>query len=198
MEKELLEKTTDIAEEVATKTQHILGGRKAEHFLGWWSFAESSVVPVLIDPLLIAMVLAHRERWARFAFIASAGSVLGGIFAYILGAFFFEYFGAYIISTFGLEDAFWGVQKYIDKGAFIFTMIGALTPVPYKLVALSGGVFKIDFIAFIVASILGRSFRFFVISYTLHKFGEHFRKFLTWRFMLFVTAILVAVVYIFR
>jgi membrane protein YqaA with SNARE-associated domain len=63
------------------------------------AFAESSFFPIPPDVLLIALCVGNRLKSFWFAFLCTIGSILGGIFGYIIGFsvwivvqdFFFNY-----------------------------------------------------------------------------------------------------------
>lgn len=147
---------------------------KSKH-AGWIlaaiSFAESVFAPILIDPFLIALILARRERWMYYVIISIIFSVLGGIVAYILGALFFDFIGTWIISFYGLETQFTSASKSLDVNGFVFVLIGALTPIPYKLVAIASGVAQINFITFLFASIVGRIVRLSLVGGATYVVG---------------------------
>ncbi len=127
--------------------------------LGLISYVESIFAPILIDPFLVALVMANRKRWKAYVLTAIAASVLGGVTAYFLGLLFFDTFGLALIATFGVEAEFREIAATFDQNGFVFVFIGAFTPVPYKLVALASGILHISFITFLVASIVGRVLR---------------------------------------
>lgn len=129
------------------------------------SFLESSFFPIIIDPFLLAAVALHRDRWIRYAIISSTFSVLGATFAYLVGMYAWGAWGEQILVWTDGKEAFAQIAAMLDSGAFLFTMIGAVTPVPYKLTALVGGVFHINFFAFLAASVIGRFARFFLVAY---------------------------------
>ena len=56
----------------------------------------------------------------------------------------------------------------------IFT--AALTPIPYKVFTISAGAFGLNIVTFIVASILGRGLRFFVVAGLASVLGKKFHK----------------------
>jgi len=171
-----------------TKIQRVLTGKYGESGLGVFSFAESSFLPVFTDPLVIAMVIAKPQRWFRYALIATVTSVLGGLFGYLIGAVFFETIGRGIVTTYGLEEIFQKTQAVFNGNAITFTLIGALTPLPYKLVAITGGLLKINVLLFVLASFVGRAIRFVAVAYITKEFGEHILKKMTWKYSLGVTA----------
>ncbi len=66
-------------------------------------------------------------------------------------------------------------------------LIGAVTPVPYKVVTIASGVAQMDFLAFTLASIVGRGARYFAVAGALYVFGPWIREFMDKRFKLAVT-----------
>ena len=62
----------------------------AAGYLGAMSFAESSFFPIPVDVMLAPMCLADRDRWIRYATIATVFSVLGGLAGYLIGYGMFE------------------------------------------------------------------------------------------------------------
>ena len=157
-----------------------LRSKYASWFLAVISFAESVFAPILIDPFLVAMILAKRERWLFYSIVAIVSSILGGLFAYLLGSVFFDVIGGRMISFFGLEAQFASVSASLDNNGFVFVLIGALTPIPYKLVALASGVAQVNILTFIFASIFGRILRLGLVGYIAYAVGPHalplFRK----------------------
>lgn len=137
------------------------------------SFAESVFAPIIIDPFLIALIFARRELWKRFIVIAIIFSVLGGIAGYALGALFFDTIGTQVVSVFGLEENFAETSHDIDANGFIFVLIGAFTPIPYKIVAIASGLLHINLLTFLTASLIGRFFRLGLVGYAAYKVGPH-------------------------
>ncbi len=176
-------------------------GKNAKLWLCAISFSEASFFPIPPDVLLIAILLANKaRRWFYYAFITSVFSVLGGIFGYIIGFFFFNTFGGPIVSFYGLEKQFGYLKGIFNDTAFWAIFAAAFTPLPYKIFTISAGLFKINFLLFIVASILGRSIRFFAISFILKFHGEKIADLIYKYFNIFSVAvllILIAVAYAF-
>jgi membrane protein YqaA with SNARE-associated domain len=159
--------------------------------LGALSFAESSFFPIPPDPLLMALSLGAPKKSLRFALITTVTSVAGGIVGYMLGSvawqalgpFFFEYVPGVT------PEAFGQVQALYEEYDFWAVFLAGLTPIPYKVFTLSSGVFAISFPVFVVASVLSRGLRFFVVAGLIYAFGEPIARFidryfnlLTWVF----------------
>lgn len=150
-----------------------LRSRHASWILAAISFAESVFAPILIDPFLIALILAKREAWLRYVTISIVFSVFGGIVGYILGALFFDFIGTWVISMYGLEEQFASISNSIDSNGFVFVLLGALTPIPYKLVAIASGLAQMSLLTFIFASIVGRILRLGLVGWATHAVGPH-------------------------
>lgn len=147
----------------------------------WWlalvSFAESSVFPIPPDVMIIPMVLSDRAAAWRIAAVCTVTSVLGGLAGYAIGYFFFDTIGARIVEFYGYGERFNEFQGfYTEYGAWIVAMAG-LTPFPYKIITIASGVFLLDPMIFVIASVLSRGGRFFIEAALLWKFGEPIREF---------------------
>ena len=136
------------------------------------SFTESFIFVIPPDPLLAAIILAGSPRWQYYAAITTVASIAGAIVGYVFGEFFFDTIGAFIIHTYGLTEDFAVVQGYFSDNTFGVILFSAITPIPFKVFVLMAGFLKVNFIAFIVASIIGRGVRYFAIAYAVHAFGE--------------------------
>jgi len=154
------------------------------------AFAESSFFPIPPDVILLPMALANRAKAYRYAFICTAGSIIGGLLGYAIGAFFYATLGQWIIDTYSLAEAF---QKFHDQfnewGVWII-LIKGFTPIPFKLVTIASGVAGLNLIAFVMASIVTRAGRFYLVAFLAKRFGEPIRNFveryLTWVLMGFL------------
>ena len=58
----------------------------------------------------------------------------------------------------------------------IFT--AGFTPIPFKLFTISAGAFHIQFPMFILAGLISRSARFFLVAVLIKKYGEPIKEFI--------------------
>ena len=188
MEEGDIEKQSSTPEEGQTKQE--VKQEYMDWSLGGISFLESAFLPVITDPFLLAMTIARPHLWIRYTVIAGITSVLGGLFGYFLGSVFFELVGAQIIAFYGAEQTFEKIATSLGDNAFVFTLIGAFTPVPYKLVAIVGGTLHINLLIFVIASIVGRFARFTLVAFISAKFGEYALKQFNKRFKLVTIAVI--------
>jgi membrane protein YqaA with SNARE-associated domain len=134
------------------------------------SFLESSLpLPILTDPFLMAGVLADKKNAVKLVIITTAASVMGGSFAYFGAAFFLEFILQWMTES--VVDEFNSMIGSADGGVFVLTLVGAVTPIPYTIVAWVAAVVEGGLLAFIAASFIGRGFRYSVVGFCTYKFG---------------------------
>jgi len=146
--------------------------KHAERYLAGVSFAESSFFPIPVDVMLAPMVFAERDKAWRLAAITTLMSVVGGMFGYLIGSFFFDAYGEQILSYFHAHDSFEAIQaKYAAHGILIILLAG-FTPVPYKIFTIASGVLGIAFLPFVLLSLVGRGARFFMVAGLVKMGGD--------------------------
>jgi membrane protein YqaA with SNARE-associated domain len=154
------------------------------------AFAESSFFPIPPDVLLLALVFGAREKWAKYALVCTAGSVLGGIAGWLIGWGLAESVAKPILGFFDPDGHTQAqIQTWYAEYGFWGILIAAITPIPYKVFTVASGLFHYNLPLLIVASIIGRGFRFFVVAAIIRIFGPKIRpyieKHLEWWFLAF-------------
>lgn len=155
---------------------------------------EASWFPLPPDILLIALCLGATKRSFRFATICLVGSVLGAALGYMIGYFLWttpsgeatalaNLFYEYIFSV----DSFNNVGALYDRFNFWIVFTAGFTPLPFKLFTIAGGMFHINFMMFIIASMVSRGMRFFLIAWLIWKFGAPIKSFIDKYFNLLAT-----------
>lgn len=150
-----------------------------------FAFAESSFFPIPPDVLLIALCLGAAARSFRYAAICLAGSVMGALLGYAIGFFLWQntageptalaqFFYSHVFSV----ESFLQVEQLYHDWDFWIIFTAGFTPLPYKLFTISAGVFDINIPMFIIASIISRGLRFFLISWLIWKFGAPIKSFI--------------------
>ena len=137
------------------------------------SFAESIIFPIPIDPLLAACVIARPKKVFLLTILTILASVIGGIFGWIAGLYLgigiqniIEYVPGVSIND--LQN----VNQAFSEWGLLLSFIGAFTPLPYKLIALSSGATGVPLLIFIIGSIFGRGIRFSIVASLSYFFGE--------------------------
>lgn len=152
--------------------------RNAMYFLFAVAFIESSFFPIPPDVMLIPMVLAAPAKAWRIAGIATAASVLGGAFGYAIGVFFFDLIARPILTFYGYMHQFDVFKDYYHEwGAWIVFGAG-ITPFPYKVITIASGVVHLDFAVFMLASVVARGMRFYLVAWLLKKYGEPMKDYI--------------------
>lgn len=169
-------------------------GPYGKFWLGLVSFAESSFFPIPPDVLLIAIVsLRNGFRWFYYSVLTTIFSVLGGLFGYLIGYWFYDAFGKTIISYYRLENEVAYIGKIFADNAFSAIFLAGFTPIPYKIFTISAGLFGINLLIFLTASIISRGARFVAVGYISKVFGAKMSDFV-FKYFNLLTAVLAVIV----
>ena len=147
----------------------------AERYLGAMSFAESSFFPILVDVMLAPMCLADRDRWIRYATIATVFSVLGGLGGYAIGWGLFEAIEPWLRESHYWKDFELASQWLNDYGVWVVFAMG-FSPLPYKVATIAAGVAVINLPGFFIGSLVGRAARFFLVAGLVRLGGDRFES----------------------
>ncbi len=176
------------------RTLALAGSPRAPWWLAVVSFAESSFFPIPPDVLLVPMCLARPDRAWRFAAICTIASVIGGAVGYLIGYAVFDQLARPIIALYGYADKFAAFQAmYAEWGLWII-LIKGLTPIPYKIVTIASGAAGFDFWVFMLASIVTRGGRFFLVAGLLHFMGDWARDFIERRLTLITVLVAAGII----
>jgi len=144
--------------------------------LGVLAFAESSFFPVPPDVLLIALAVSKPKRSFRYATVCSAASVVGGFFGYLIGFALMQAVGIPLLKAYGYLDQFNELSAKFEAYQFWGVLLAALTPIPYKVFTIAAGSVHMDLLFFAVASLIGRSARFFAVAALIRCFGPPVKR----------------------
>ena len=167
---------------------------KAEWWLALFAFVEASFFPIPPHPLLGLMCLAEPKKAIRFAVIATLASVAGGLLGYAIGYFLFDAVGRPVLEFYHAMDRYDALKAGFDEWGVWIIILKGMTPIPYKLITIASGVAQFDLWAFIGASIVSRSIRFFLVAALLWWFGDPVREFIERRLTLVTTMFAVCLV----
>ncbi len=167
------------------------------------AFAEASFFPIPPDALLIALVLGSRLKAFRFAGLCTLASVTGALLGYSIGyfawwsspgefssmaQFFFENVPGFT------NDIFYQVKGLYDEWNFWIIFTAGFTPIPYKVFTITAGAFDVSLPLFVLASVVSRAGRFFLVSWLIWKFGDQIKSFIDKYFNLLAVAFTVLLV----
>lgn len=151
------------------------------------SFAESSFFPIPPDVMLVPMILARRTMAWMYAGLATVSSVIGGIAGYAIGYFFMDAIGTPILQFYGKAEGFETFKAMFNEWGVLILIIKGMTPIPYKVLTITAGVTHMSFLPFVLASVVARAMRFFLVAGLLYWFGQPIRAFIERRLMLVTT-----------
>jgi len=128
-----------------------------------------------------------RSRASYTAFICSVGSLIGGMAGYGIGHFLwygidnsFSSVAHFFFSAVPgfTEASFFAMKDLYTAWDFWIIFTAGFTPIPYKLITITAGVFDINFLMFCMASIISRSARFFLVAFLVWMFGAPIKAFI--------------------
>ena len=164
------------------KCLNLAAHKSSKYYLAIVAFIESSFFPIPPDVMIIPMVISKKNDFIKIFLITTVFSVIGGMFGYLIGAFFFE-LGEYIMNFYGYEDKLSNIKKNLINSKGFYAWLGILflagfTPLPYKVFTIASGLIGFNFLIFTFISLISRGLRFFIVSYLSYKFGNLFNKFM--------------------
>ena len=147
--------------------------------LAVFSFAESSFFPVPPDVLLAPLVLGNRKKWVLYALCCSVASIFGGMLGYTIGYTVWSQVDQAVFAWHlpGINEAnFAKATHWYEMYNFWIVFVAGFTPLPYKVITISAGMFFKDsgwppFLMFLIASTVSRSARFFLVAGLMGRFG---------------------------
>ena len=146
--------------------------RFAMPFIFFIGYVEAIIFPLPQEVFMVPMMLSERSKVFRIAFYSFIGSILGGITAYYLGLLFFDSIVNQIINFYDYSHHFLFFKDQINEFGFIYVFIGGFTPLPFKIITLTSGALSIPFWNFLIAAILSRGLRFYLVGFLVWKYGE--------------------------
>ena len=164
------------------KCLNLAAHKSSKYYLAVISFIESSFFPIPPDVMVIPMVISKKNDFIKIFIIATTFSVLGGIFGYLIGAFFFD-IGMQIMNFYDYQDKIINLKNNLLNNDGFYAWLGILflagfTPLPYKVFTICSGLIGFNILIFILISLISRGLRFFIVSYLSYKFGDLFTQFM--------------------
>ena len=137
------------------------------------AFTESSFFPIPPDVLQIALSAGKPKRAFWYATVSLVGSVLGALLGFLIGYVFWEttknFFFNYVPGF--SRELFETVSGHYADNAFLAIFTAAFTPIPYKIFTIAAGVCQISLLTLIIASLIGRGGRFYLVAAVMFFFG---------------------------
>lgn len=141
---------------------------------GMWGIAIHAFIDAIIFPipaffLQVTLSMANPELSIWYAVVGYIACLLGTPFGYLIGKLLGKKFLYKILK-----------EKWVNKATELFNkngegaiLIGAFTPIPFKVFTILSGTLKFSLIRLIVLAAIGRAFKFFVVGILFYIFGVH-------------------------
>lgn len=151
---------------------------RAEGWLGFLSFVEAIIFPVMPEVMLAPMVLARPRRWFRMASISLVGSLLGALVGYALGHYAFHALRP-LLGELGwlprIDALVLQLQQDVAQhpwNAFWALVIAGFMPIPLKIFTWASGIVGVPLPAFIAAMFVGRGKRVYLLAGVIRLGGK--------------------------
>ena len=140
-------------------------------WLGVFAFIEAIFFPIPADVPLVAYGAFNRRNIWRAAAVVTLFSVLGGIVGYAVGVVAYEQFTSWL----GLGGLAKVSSLYNEWGAWL-VVVGGFTFLPYKTVTVTSGFLGLNLGVFILASLISRGARYYLVAAVMWFVPEFKRR----------------------
>jgi membrane protein YqaA with SNARE-associated domain len=154
---------------------------RAPWYLAGLSFIEAFIFPGAPEIMLLPMTLAKPRKWATYATISLASSLVGSVIGYMMGHYGFE-LARPLLDHLGWSSA---IDAYVTKlkaldgwAVFWLLVVGGFTPVPLKIFTWASGIVGVPFVPFMASMAVGRGKRVYIALIRLG--GERANKRYRW------------------
>jgi membrane protein YqaA with SNARE-associated domain len=146
------------------------------------SVVDGSVFPIPPFAILVPMVLANPPKWWRLATLGTVASLFGGVLGYGLGTLVHQgLLSAFSVNldaeihAFGIRST---VGQLLGDKFWVLALLCSILPTPFKVVSIGSGLVSVPFGKFMLAAVIGRTVRFFLIAGAMAFVGPSARKWL--------------------
>lgn len=155
------------------------------------SFAESSFFPIPPDVLQIALSIERPKRSFFYAGVSAIASVCGAALGWYIGFALWDAVGNMIVPAVISQENMDKVNLFFKNYGIWALFAAAFTPIPFKAFTISAGIAHMALPAMLLASLVGRSARFFLMGTLIYVFGPSIKAWIDKYFGLLTIAFLV-------
>ena len=149
------------------------------------AFLDSSFLPLpVVNDILIVWLSWNAEAWYLWLFyatMATLGSVLGCLVIYFIGRK-----GGEVLLRERIKAGQLGrIHDWLEQNEFLAVAIPSFLPppTPFKLFVLAAGGFQVRLRYFVMALLVGRGSRYFLLGFLGYYFGQQFMAYLSAHFI---------------
>ena len=137
-----------------------------------WGLLQGCIIPGFADVFFLPLALARPERAYRYALVATAGTIIGSIVLYFLGAEALTWLEGPVSQYFALTPA--SIVEYRETlarygGWAIFA--STMSPLSTKLTSIASGAAGVPFLQFVLALTAGRFARTMIFAWLVRHGG---------------------------
>ena len=137
------------------------------------TICESIFLFVPPEVFMTPPIIANKKRAIPITVAASLGSIVGGAIAYMIGMWLYDSVGVWLIETFSNPELIEStIKPMFSKYGIMIIVLTAVTPIPYKLLAIWLGFIGYPLWLFLAISAIFRTGRFAIIATLLYFFQE--------------------------
>jgi len=154
------------------------------------AFADASFLPLPTPMLFLTLMLLHINKAYKYAFYVTAGTLVGAMAGYSIGYFAwlnvqgeFTRLAQFLFDNIPgfTETTYNNIQIQYAKWDFGVLFLASLMPVPYKIFSISSGVFDLNIIMFLTATLISQGAKYYLLAYLTLKYGHKVKEFLLFR-----------------
>jgi len=149
------------------------------------AFADASFLPLSTPLFFMILTLLNVKDAFKNVFYATMGFFLGSILGYSIGhyawlntdgsftrlaQFMFDHLPGFS------ETVYNNLFDQFEKWDFRILFVASFLPVPYKIFAISSGVFDINFYMFCITTLISQALKFYLMVLFILKVGPEVRK----------------------
>lgn len=138
------------------------------------AFADSSILPVLPDLLLVPMLLLRPDRSLLLTGACVIASSVGALVGYGIGHLAWAALGQTLVELYGQADNFQRYQKLVEDWGLWIIIAKSFTPIPFKFIAIAAGVASMNLLTFTIATVIGRTLHFAMVAFLVAICGQQF------------------------
>ncbi len=143
-----------------------------------WGVGQSSVVPGPAEAVLIPLGFADPPKAWRLAAWTFAGTLVGGLAAFTIGALAFDVVRP-MLGYIGIGDAeLERMRALAGSHGALLVLVSAMTPISTKVVSIAAGAFGLPIEAFVATLAVARGSRLFAVAAILRFAGGRVRSYL--------------------
>jgi membrane protein YqaA with SNARE-associated domain len=134
------------------------------------------VLPVLPDLLLVPMLLLRPDRWLVLSAVSVVASSVGGLVGYGIGHLAWAAVGQTLVDMYGQAEHFQRYRHMVEQWGLWIIIAKSFTPIPYKFIAIAAGVASMNLLTFTLATVIGRTLHFAIVTALAVLWGQQFLK----------------------